>query len=69
MKTALKLLKAAKRYHLFLFITAVATILNSVLSLYTPRLISSLVNLIADDPGRLPKEKNAGIITARQETI
>ena len=56
MKTALKLLKAAKRYHLFLFITAVATILNSVLSLYTPRLISSLVNLIATDASRLPVE-------------
>lgn len=56
MRTAIKLLKAAKKYHLFLFITAVATILNSVLSLYTPRLISSLVNLIASDPGRLPRE-------------
>ncbi len=56
MKTAVKLLKAAKKYHLFLYITAIATILNSVLSLYTPRLISSLVNLIADDPARLPEE-------------
>ncbi len=56
MKTALKLLKAAKKYHLFLYITAIATILNSVLSLYTPRLISSLVNLIADDPAKLPRE-------------
>lgn len=56
MKTAIKLLKAAKKYHLFLYITAIATILNSILSLYTPRLISSLVNLIADDAARLPKE-------------
>ncbi|MBQ7876342.1 MAG: ABC transporter ATP-binding protein [Clostridia bacterium] len=56
MKTAFKLLKAAKKYHLFLYITAIVTILNSVLSLYTPRLISSLVNLIADNPSKLPKE-------------
>lgn len=56
MKTAIKLIMAAKKYHLFLFITAVATILNSVLSLFTPRLISSLVNLIADDPSALPQE-------------
>lgn len=56
MKTAIKLLKAAKKYHLFLYITAIATILNSILSLYTPRLISSLVNLIADDAQRLPLE-------------
>lgn len=56
MKTALKLLKAAKRYHAYLWITALATILNSLLSLYTPRLISSLVNLIAEDPMRLSVE-------------
>ncbi len=63
MKTAIKLIMAAKKYHVFLVITAIATILNSVLSLYTPRLISSLVNLIADDPGKLPAEapKLAGI--------
>ena len=56
MKTAIKILKAAKKYHLFLYITAIATILNSILSLYTPRLISSLVNLIAQDATLLPKE-------------
>ncbi len=56
MKTALKILKAAKKYHIFLYITAIATILNSILSLYTPRLISSLVNLIAEDASKLPTE-------------
>lgn len=56
MKTAIKILKAAKKYHIYLYITAIATILNSILSLYTPRLISSLVNLIADDPAKLPEE-------------
>ncbi|MBR5535415.1 MAG: ABC transporter ATP-binding protein [Clostridia bacterium] len=56
MKTAIKILKAAKKYHIYLYITAIATILNSVLSLYTPRLISSLVNLIAEDATRLPTE-------------
>lgn len=54
MKTAFKLIMAAKKYHIFLVITAIATILNSVFSLYTPKLISSLVNLIADDPEKLP---------------
>lgn len=53
MRTAIKLIQAAKKYHVFLLITAIATILNSVLSLYTPRLISSLVNLIADDANQL----------------
>ncbi len=56
MKTAIKLIMAAKKYHIFLLITAVATILNSVLSLFTPRLISSLVNLIAEDATKLPYE-------------
>ncbi len=56
MKTAFKILKAAKKYYIFLIITALSTILNSILSLYTPRLISSLVNLIADDPGKLSVE-------------
>ena len=56
MKTAFKLIMAAKKYHLHLVITALATILNSVLALFTPRLISSLVNLIAEDASSLPKE-------------
>lgn len=56
MKTAIKLIQAAKKYHIFLIITAVATILNSVLSLFTPKLISSLVNLIADNPAALSEE-------------
>ncbi len=56
MKIAIKILKEAKKYHLFLVITALATILNSVLSLYTPRLISELVNLIAQDAALLPQK-------------
>lgn len=53
MKTAIKLIKAAKKYHIFLLITAAATILNSLLSLYTPKLIRNLINLIAEDPSSL----------------
>ncbi|MGM9552468.1 MAG: ABC transporter ATP-binding protein [Clostridia bacterium] len=56
MKTAIKLIKAAKKYYVHLIITAIVTILNSVLSLYTPKLISSLVNLIADDSSQLAKQ-------------
>lgn len=56
MRTAFKLIRSAKKYHIFLIITAVATILNSLLSLFTPKLISNLVNLISDDPNALSKE-------------
>lgn len=56
MKTVFKMLKEAKRYHIFMLITALATILNSVLSLYTPRLIQRLVNLIAQTPGELKSQ-------------
>jgi ABC-type multidrug transport system fused ATPase/permease subunit len=39
-----------------MLVTALATILNSVLSLYTPRLIQRLVNMIASSPELLSKE-------------
>lgn len=56
MKTAIKLIKAAKKYHIFLLITAIATILNSLFSLYTPKLIRNLINLIAQDASALESE-------------
>lgn len=56
MKTSIKLIRAAKKYHVFLIITAIATILNSLFSLYTPKLIRELINLIAKDPSALSHE-------------
>lgn len=56
MKTMLKILGAAKKYRIFMLITAIVTILNSIFSLYTPRLIQRLVNLIAADPSALSAE-------------
>lgn len=52
----LKILGAAKKYRIFMLITAIVTILNSIFSLYTPRLIQRLVNLIAADPSALSAE-------------
>ncbi len=56
MKIMLKILGAAKKYRIFMLTTAIATVLNSIFSLYTPRLIQRLVNLIAIDPSALSTE-------------
>ncbi len=56
MKTVIKILKESKKYHIFMLITVVATILNSLFSLYTPKLIQSLIDLIASGSSSLSKE-------------
>ncbi len=56
MKTVIKILKESKKYHIFMLITVVATILNSLFSLYTPKLIQSLIDLIASGSSSLSNE-------------
>ncbi len=56
MKTVIKILKESKKYHIFMLITVAATILNSLFSLYTPKLIQSLIDLIASGSSSLSNE-------------
>ncbi len=56
MRVIIKILREAKKYSQFIQLTAIVTIAICMQSLYTPRLISSLVNLVAKDPGALTTE-------------